>query len=327
MHTTGHDIIRLIHMAQMCGEGSVSWLSLTENRQYVWMVYTPAVPLWCMVPHKVLLGSFLFIHYDTSMSVIIHHHFLSWKLAGITQLHQSACITEWGQLISSTNIGSIDLKAWILHNKPSCSSVTEIIFAPPKKHYSVLSDSDFMQIWDHISIFVAVHSCGFILNQALSFKNYVLIIYGVAYLKLHRSAIHHYLSADATGTIFKAYVMSGFNYCESLLAAIPSHFLCSLHWQYMLFSMCFSEYQSELLTIYTPVLSASFCFWPHFQNLFFWSKIKWTIFFLILSLNSLEKSPWYLPQTVRFYTSSSVCCCVKIHMFKKEVKNHFVLFL
>ena len=135
----------------MCGEDSVSWPSLTENRQYAWMVYTPTVPLWCMVPHKVLLGPFLFIHYDTSMSVIIHHHFLSWKLAGITQLHQSACIIEWGQLISSTNIGSIDLKTWILHNKLSCSSVTEIIFAPPKKHYSHLSDWLYTHLVSHFN--------------------------------------------------------------------------------------------------------------------------------------------------------------------------------
>ena len=86
--------------------------------------------------HGALQGSAWIISLHSLWYFYVSHYpssFFVMKACRFTQLHQSACITEWGQLISSTNIGSIDLKTWILHNKPSCSSVTEIIFAPPKK--------------------------------------------------------------------------------------------------------------------------------------------------------------------------------------------------
>ena len=59
----------------------------------------------------------------------------------------------------------------------------------------------------NISFSPSVHSRGVILDQRLSFKEHVLSICRVAYLEFGRiSAIHHYLSVDATTTLICAFV-------------------------------------------------------------------------------------------------------------------------
>ena len=116
----------------------------------------------------------------------------------------------------------------MIHNKLQLNDdKTELMLATPKTFNNHPSLPPSVQINNYqvdISFSPSAHSLGVILYQALSFKQHVLSICRLAYLELHRiSTICHYLFVDATINLICAFVLSRFDYCNSLLAGIPKY--------------------------------------------------------------------------------------------------------
>ena len=116
----------------------------------------------------------------------------------------------------------------MIHNKLQLNDdKTELMLTTPKKFHIYPSLPPSMQINRvNICFSPSVHSLGVILDQTLSFKQHVLNICRVAYLKLCRTCtICHYLFVDATKTLICAFVLSRINYCNALFAGIQKYLL------------------------------------------------------------------------------------------------------
>ena len=114
----------------------------------------------------------------------------------------------------------------MIHNKLELNDVkTVLMLATLKKFHKHPSLPPSMQINQvNVPFSPSVRSLGVVLDQTLSFKQHVLSICRVAYLELRRiSTIRQYLSVDATKTLICAFVLSRFDYCNSLLAGIPKY--------------------------------------------------------------------------------------------------------
>ena len=75
----------------------------------------------------------------------------------------------------------------------------------------------------------SVRNLGFYLNEDLSMKEYISFICQTAFLEIRRiSAIHHYLTDDATQTLVVFLVLSRIDYCNSLLAGFPQSLVSKL---------------------------------------------------------------------------------------------------
>ena len=111
----------------------------------------------------------------------------------------------------------------MIHNKLELNDVkTVLMLATLKKFHKHPSLPPSMQCSQvDISFSPSVRSTGVVLDQTLSFKQHVLNICRVLYQELRRiNTIRHYLFVDATKTLISAFVLSRFDYCNSLLPGI-----------------------------------------------------------------------------------------------------------
>ena len=173
-----------------------------------------------------VLGSVLFVLYTTSLSDIIVSHSVNHQLfADDTQLQKSTPPNDMQSLTHDLQSCTDDIKAWMCNNqlKLNEDKAEAIFFSKPSLSSCHCLPLSVMVCTHEILFSDKVRNLGFILDSILTMKQHVIKICQTAYYELKRiSSIRRYLTEDAEKQLVTSCVLSGLDYCNSLLMGTPN---------------------------------------------------------------------------------------------------------
>ena len=146
---------------------------------------------------------------------IIHHSF-----ADDLRLQMSASPDRISELLHSMQSCISDVKAWATANMLILNdNKTELMLVTSKRTKYLHNIPTSITIGNAQVLFKqSVKNLGFTLDCHLTMNAHVTNIARTCYFELHRLAfIHIYLTSTATATLVSAFVLSRFDYCNSLL--------------------------------------------------------------------------------------------------------------
>ena len=156
---------------------------------------------------------------------VLHHSF-----ADDTQLQKSARAKQVDELVQSMLQCVHDVKSWTTHNKLKLNDETEtlIISVPRISNFIPLPDSLTVKN-STIRFSQSARYLGVTLDVHLTMTAHVVKLIRIANFELSRiNSTQHYLSVQATKTLFSAFVLSRLDYCNSLLSGCPQYLLNKL---------------------------------------------------------------------------------------------------
>ena len=218
---------RLQHMS------GISWFSsyLTDRTQSIIVDdHVPQVSsLSYGVPQGSVSGPILFILYTKPLSDLIQCHSIeSQSFADDTQLQVSVRPSNIQSAISSLQTCLSDIQTWMLKNKLKLNNdkTEALLLRSSSKSFSVCKPTTISDSGCEISFSSSAKNLGFYIRDDMSVEMHLKNVCRSAYSELRRiSTIRHLLSADSTKTLVSAFVLSSFDYCNSLLSGCPKHLL------------------------------------------------------------------------------------------------------
>ena len=232
--TIDHSILlSRLHSTFGISDTALKWFQsyLSDRTQQVSIndsLSTPA-PLRFGVPQGSVLGPLLFILYTHPLSEIVTQHSLSHhSYSDDNQVYTSCSLSDLPSIIASTQSCISNIQSWMSTNKLQLNSdKTELIFIAPSRFSSSNVSPKTIQLDDHfITPSQVVRNLGVMLDQKLSFNQYISSICRACYFELRRiSSVRHLLSENATKTLICAFVLSRLDYCNALLSGCPNNLL------------------------------------------------------------------------------------------------------
>ena len=291
---------RLQHTFGISGN-ALSWFSsyLTGRTQVVSVYGFKSNPaeLEFGVPQGSVLGPILFVLYSQPISDIVTHHGISHHcFSDDNQLYLSDDISLIPSIVHRTQLCITDIKSWMTYNKLQLNNdKTEVIFIVPKRLSPNLLPTSIQLENSSIQTSATVRNLGITLDQTLTFQNHISSVCRACYLELRRiGSVRHLLSDEVTKTLISAFVLSRFDYCNSLLAGCPKYLLFKL--QKVQNSAARLVLRCSKLSHITPMLES--LHWLPID-----SRIVYKLSLLCFkSLNGL--APSYLADLLRLYIPS-----------------------
>ena len=201
------------------------WFSsyLTDRTNYVSLSNhcSDFAPVQSGDPQGSVLGPMLFTMYTKPLSAIIDSHsFIHYSFADDLQLRTSAPQDRISELLHSIQSCISDVKAWATANMLKLNDIkTELMLVTSNrsKHLHNLPTS--ITIGNaQIPFKQSVKNLGFTLDCHLTMNAHVSNIARTCYFELRRLAsIRRFLTSTAIATLVSAFVLSGIDYCNSLL--------------------------------------------------------------------------------------------------------------
>ena len=203
----------------------LQWLSpyLTDRTHYVSLSNNCSAftPVHSGVPHGSVIGPMLFTMYIKPLSAIIDSHsIMHHSFADDLQQQKSAPPDRISELLQSMQSCMSNVKAWATANMLKLNdNKTELMLVTSKrtKHLNNLPTSIATGI-AQIPFKNYVKNLGLTLDCHLTMNAHVSNIARTCYFELRRLAcIRRFLTSTATATLVSAFVLSTFDYCNSLL--------------------------------------------------------------------------------------------------------------
>ena len=235
--TIDHNILlhRLQHDFGLSGT-VLDWFSsyLSGRIQSVSVHSHTSVPVSvsCGVPQGSVLGPILFVLYTTPLSAVIERHsILHHSYADDSQHQNSATPDRLPDLIDSMRLCIDDIKDWMTDNKLKLNDdKTEVMIISSSRMSTALSIPESFDIGNaSVPFSDTVKNLGVTLECHLSLKTHVLNVVRTANFELRRiSSIRRLLTTEATATLVSAFILSRFDYCNSLLSGCPRSLILRL---------------------------------------------------------------------------------------------------
>ena len=181
--------------------------------------------LSCGVPQGSVLGPILFTLYTKPLSDLIHtcacdHH----KYADDTQVSKGAPVSEFQDVLTTVETCIKDIVSWMQSNKLKLNTEKTEVLPVGSDAQLRLVEQDRATIGEKsVSFKTSVRDLGVYVDQTLSMKNQVSNLCRVTYLEMRRIALMRpYLSQKATAQLVVSFIFSRLDYCNSILAGLPS---------------------------------------------------------------------------------------------------------
>ena len=214
----------------------LQWLSpyLTDRTHYVSVSNNCSAftPVHSGVPHGSVIGPMLFTMYIKPLSAIIDSHsIMHHSFADDLQQQKSAPPDRISELLHSMQSCMSNVKAWATANMLKLNdNKTELMLVTSKrtKHLNNIPTSIATGI-AQIPLKNYVKNLGLTLDCHLTMNAHVSNIARTCYFELRRLAcIRRFLTSTATATLVSAFVLSTFDYCNSLLFDSTHDVTCHL---------------------------------------------------------------------------------------------------
>jgi len=234
--TVDHDTLldRLQYTFGVQGS-ALSWFHsyLTNRYQSVSInnVQSDHVKLECGVPQGSVLGPVLFSLYTQPLdNTFDSHSLLHHSFADDSQLYDSAPPQQSDNVFDTTSSCISEVQNWMTENRLQLNSnKTEAILIGTKTKLATINNTSLNLSNTSIPLSSHVKNLGVTLDNTLSMKHQISSISRICYFHLRRIAtIRNYLTKDATAKLITSTVLSRLDYCNSLLAGLPSSSLSKL---------------------------------------------------------------------------------------------------
>ena len=230
--TIDHTIL-LHRLDQVFGihDTALHWFSsyLTNRTQTVTVNNCSSAPeiISCGVPLGSVLAPVRFVLYTAPLSnVMDSHSVLHHSSADDTQLQKSAPPQQVDELIQSMQQCVHDVKSWKTHNKLKLNDdkTEALIISAPRISNSIPRPDSFTVGNSTVRFSQSARYLGVTLDVHLTMTAHVVKLIRIANFELSRiNSTQHYLSVQATKTLFSAFVLSRLDYCNSLLSGCPQY--------------------------------------------------------------------------------------------------------
>ena len=194
-----------------------SYLSNRTQKVKINELESDPTPLLYGIPQGSILGPIIYTLYTTPLGNIIRNHNLNYHMyADDTQLYLSIEPTNVHTLIHSLENCIKDVKNWMSDNKLKLNDEkTEIILCNPKKYNVNVSEikvgNDVVEFTD------SARNLGVYFDKDLSLDAHFVHISKAVYLEIRRlKHMSKYVSAGSLKTLAASFILSRFDYCNSL---------------------------------------------------------------------------------------------------------------
>jgi len=214
---------------------ALSWFHtyLTDRYQTVSIneIKSDPVLLSCGVPQGSVLGPVLFTLYTQPLDNIFDtHHIQHHSFADDSQLYDNTSPDQTDELLQTVSDCVTDVQNWMTENKLKLNSdKTEAILIGTKAKLSTVTSTSLELNNSSIPLSPVVKNLGVMLDTSLSMKQHISSICRTCYFQLRRiSSIRSYLTTEATTKLVVTTILSRLDYCNSLLAGLPSSSISKL---------------------------------------------------------------------------------------------------
>jgi hypothetical protein len=208
---------------------ALRWFSsyLASRSQFVTVsgISSQEFPLLCGVPQGSVLGPVLFSLYTKPLSDVIENHDLDFhKYADDTEIDGSSSVDDYPALCDASVKCIDDVKDWMSRNRLKLNEDKTEIMSVGMPHTLKQIERDSIDIGQNVIQFKdSVKYLGVHLDQTLSMDKQVSALCRSAYFHLRKiRSVKSYLSEDTTKQLVISHVLSRLDYCNSVLAGLPS---------------------------------------------------------------------------------------------------------
>lgn len=183
-------------------------------------------PLVYGVPQGSVLGPVLFTMYSQPLSDVIASHECQFhKYADDTELSKAAAPNAFCEVQSAVQSCVDDVLSWMNSNRLKLNTdKTELMPVGASARLGLIGSDSACIDGSNIQFETVVKYLGVKIDQTLSMHNHISNICRVSFLELRRIAsIRRYLSTPAAAKLVSAMVTSRLDYCNSILAGLPSN--------------------------------------------------------------------------------------------------------
>ena len=234
--TIDHEILlNRLHVSFGISGTVLNWFSsyLSNRFQSVEIQQTRSqpLPLKYGVPQGSVLGPVLFTLYSQPLSdTIVQHGCDHHKYADDTQLEKSSPPCDFPLILKELEICISSIKQWMLCNKLKLNDdKTEVLCSGSGRALSSVCETSLRVGGNEILFSDCVKSLGVYLDSCLTMRQHISHICKSAYFELRKiSSIRPYLTQFATTQLVSSLVLSRLDYCNAILAGLPSEDIARL---------------------------------------------------------------------------------------------------